>query len=121
MPTIPSGDPIALGLVTVTAAGTPESILKNFTDVDTEAERVTQKFTGKAANILVKAPATNTTAIYVGKSNMNTTTGVGVIADIAPGGSIVIGNGIGNLFSLRDFYIDAVTNGEGAYVSAIKL
>ncbi|MHA2070134.1 MAG: hypothetical protein ACXABY_37685 [Candidatus Thorarchaeota archaeon] len=110
MPNIPSGTPMTLDRVNVAASGTPVSILQNFT----------KEWKGVVSSVLIKAPAANTGVIYVGKANMVIATGVGVIADIPIGGSITIGDGNNNILSLRDIYIDAATNGDGAYVSAIR-
>ena len=122
MPSIPGGVPAALGRVSITTATTPETILKNFADVDTEAERVSSAWSSKAKSILVQALSTNTGIVYVGKTGMVVSSGVGVLAELAAGQSIVISAGDNyNLLNLADFQLDVSVSAESAYVSAIQV
>ena len=121
MPSVPGGIPIALGLVNINSAGTPESILQNFTDVDTPAKRVTATWRGKVSAVTFKSKATNTGFIFVGDATLDKGTGTGVYADIPVGGSITVqSHDSGNLFNLADFFIDADNSDDKVYVSAIK-
>lgn len=127
MPSIPGGDPMILGLTTVTASGTPVSILKNFPIVDTESERIIAGFSGKVSSILFKSPnasstLVNTGIVYIGSANMNIATGEGVIIDIGIGESFLLGsNDSLNLYSLGDLYMDADNADDGLYISAVRL
>lgn len=127
MPTVPGGNPIALGRVVVAASGTPVPILQNFSGVDTQAEITAQSLSGafKVRAVTVQADPENTEGgfLYVGKRGMVIATGVGVLAKLAPGQaqSISDPSGLpGNPFNLFDFVLDADDATDAGYVSAVR-
>lgn len=124
MATKPGGNPAALGLVTVAAAGTPVSVLQNFSGLDTDAEARVGTLMGRLAvkSIFVQAKSGNSGVVYVGTRGMDSTTGDGVIAELAAGAAITIHSSESmNLFNLLDFFIDAATNDDAAYVTAVRV
>lgn len=122
MATVPGGVPASLGKVTITTATTPESILKNFAVIDTEGERVSLAWKGKASSILIQALGTNTGLLYVGKVDMSVSGSTGILAELSAGQSISIGsNDSMNLLTLGDFELDVAVSGESAWVSYIQV
>ena len=89
---------------TVAAAGTPEQL-------------TTTKLTS-CGSVLVFAEkanmAANTGAVYLGLKGMSKTTGAGVIAKLASGGSLVIPEIEGTASDA--LWVDADTNGDGVRV-----
>lgn len=117
------GGLVSLGEVAVAAAGTPVSVLQNFTGLDTEAERITAGWTGKCASILIQAKSDNAGIVYVGnRSDFDPTTGGlnGCLAELAVGASISFGpNDTMNLLNIADFWIDALNNDDAVRVTVI--
>ena len=118
MATFPGGNPTALGKVTVDAAGTPEKLTKNFSDLDPAIAAPEAAHARLCKSIFVQALNSNTDLIVVGKRGLVRTTGVGVLAELSPGQSYSLWmNDAPNAFNIGDFRLDAVVTGEGAQVS----
>lgn len=105
-------NPAALGKIVVAAAGTPVSILSNF-----EGD---QDYYGMQANkIILQALPTNTGNVYLGYSDMDTSTGEGVLAELTPGTMWSITDpSAANVFAVGIYYLDAASDGDGAYAAA---
>lgn len=124
MATKPGGNPAALGLVTVAASGTPVSVLQNFSGLDTDAEVRSGALMGRLAakGIFVQAKSDNAGIVYLGTRGMDISTGDGVIAELAAGAAITIHSSESmNLFNLLDFFLDAATNDDAAYVTGMRV
>jgi glutamine cyclotransferase len=105
-------NPAALGKVAVAAAGTPVSILTNFSSVDGYANLQSNKIT-------IQALEGNTGKVYIGYSNMVRATGVGVLFVLNGGETWSITDpSAANVFDVNKFFLDADSNGDAAYVSA---
>ena len=113
MPSIAGGNPVSLGLVNVTATGTPELLTDNFSDmVAADAKPIL------AASVFIQAKPGNTGNLYFGDKNMVIATGVGVFAELAPGEAFSLSlEGSVNPFNIANYRIDADNNNDKAYVS----
>lgn len=107
-----TNNPVPLGKVTVSTAGTPVLAIANFSS-DSD-------FTSLYANKLeVAALPSNSGMIYVGYSGMNRSSLAGVIAMIQPGGSWIFTENAGmNVFDVSRLYLDADTDSNAALVTA---
>lgn len=103
-------NPFPLGKVTVTA-GVPKQIVENFkTDTDIVNKLV--------AKVEVCALPDNTGNVYLGYSDMNTTTLAGVIRILGAGDSWNLSSGVKlNFIDVDKLYIDADNTGAGVYSS----
>lgn len=123
MPAYPSSIPATLGKITVTAAGTPERLAKNFPDFDTAAEATANSRSGRIAarTLFVQALPTNTDNVFLGGAELNKTTGADVVAELLPGQviSITLDHGV-NGINIFHWFVDANVNGEGIYASFLQ-
>ena len=105
-------NPFAYGAVTATA-GTPVAVTDNFSsDTDVLAMPV--------AYLSIQALKDNAGNVYIGYSDMNTTTMAGVLYVIGPGESWGVGHPNVSTIRPRDIYIDVETTGEGVLVSGYQ-
>lgn len=107
----------SLGLVTVTAAGTPVRLTANR---PTPTERL------GAQSVRITPKPANAGVIYVGTSGMVVATGVGVLGAIPKPTSATTGpfdvfeikqELLPAGLNLAELYLDAASNGDGAYVA----
>lgn len=117
MPSIAGGNPVSLGLVTVTASGTPELLTDNFSDmVAVGANSIL------AASVFVQAKPDNTGLIFFGDKTMVIATGVGVFVALAPGEAFSLSlEGSVNPFNIANYRLDAATSADKAYVSYARV
>jgi hypothetical protein len=105
-------NPAALGKVAVAAAGTPVSILTNFSSNDAYTNLQSNKITIQALN-------SNSQKLYIGFSNMDPSTYEGVLVELNPGETWSITDpSAANVFDVNKYYLDADVNGEAGLVSA---
>lgn len=103
----------SLGKVAVAASGTPVRLTVN---QSTPGDRV------GCQTIIVSALAANTGAVYLGKgASFARSTGTDCMMQIAKGTIVQVGSieapaGL----NAADYYLDADTNGDSAYVSVIE-
>lgn len=103
-------NPVPLGLITVTAAGTPVPLIQNFTT--DYASLVSNK-------IEIQASPSNTGLIYIGYAGMVKATGVKVLRVLNSGETWSITDpSAADVFDVYKFYIDSDVNSEGVYASA---
>lgn len=129
MPSTPGTGHMALGRVAVATPATFVPILQNFVDVDTIAEVLTTRLTGRyaAKNITIQADPTNaalaaTTASYIYVRKRGIAGADGILYVLAPGQYASFTETFGaNLFNLLDYELDSVDATAGAYVSAIQV
>lgn len=113
MPSIAAGNPISLGLVNVTASGTPELLTDNFSDMV-----ATGAWPLMAASVFIQAKPSNTGNLFFGDKTMVIATGVGVFVELAPGEAFSLSlEGSVNPFNVANYRIDADNNDDKAYVS----
>jgi hypothetical protein len=87
------------GAKTVTTAGTAEALASS----------------GLYASVAIKAKNGNTGQVYVGGSDVASSTNGG----LSPGDRLVIAPSRGHIVDLSDTYIDVDTNGEGVDIYAL--
>lgn len=105
-------NPFSYGKIT-TNIGTKRALTYNFA-ADSVVVAAPMSF------ISIKALPANTGDVYVGYSDMNTTTLVGVLYIIGPGESVGIGHPNISTIYPRDLYIDVSVNGEGVLASGYQ-
>ena len=107
-------NPAALGIVTVASPDTPVSLLSAVPAAQNQGfmcqaiEVEAMKDAGKTAN---------SGLVYIGASDMNKTTGAGVIKTLAVGESWSY-NAIGNQMAPDNLYLDAANADDGVQVRA---
>jgi hypothetical protein len=108
--TFPDLNPYPLGQIAPTS-GTPLSILANFADL---------AFT-RAKVVTVFGLSGNSGAVYVGRSNMNRSTLVGVLLIVSPGETktLPFSELAGNCLDLTKFFVDTDTTGDAALVDVL--
>ncbi len=111
----------SLGKITVAAAGTRVRATNNLVDPTLALTVSTIRF---------QALHGNGSRVYVGRSDMNLTTGVGVFGVIAAPVSATQGPfpvlefsvpSIAAALNAADFWLDVVTNGEGVFVTVLGI
>lgn len=113
MPSIAGGNPVSLGLVTVTASGSVELLTDNFSDMVADGAKPIL-----AASVFIQGRPGNTGNIFFGDKTMVIATGVGVFVELAPGEAFSLSlEGSVNPFNIANYRLDAATSGDKAYVS----
>lgn len=111
----------SLGYVTVATAGTIKRLTNN---ESTPATRY------PAHSFTVEALPSNTGKLYIGLANMNTSSGVGVLAILSAPASATTGPFASYTFiapeapagvNCADIWLDVQVNGEGAVVSVTEI
>ena len=117
MATFPKGNPTALGLLNVAVPGTLVNLTANFTDLLPTPDTPGAIVERLAKSISVQADPSNTGNIFVGVAGMVRATGVGVFIELAKGQFFTFSqNDAPNAFDVGDFFIDADTAADKAYV-----
>lgn len=122
MPTpllVPYGPFWPLGLITVTAAGTPVSLSQNIGPYYTATGK--SEYAASFNQIWVFASTTNTGNIYLVSPGQPASNTGAIIWQLAPGGSVIIGADslARNMYDLNSFMIDTATNGNTAQVTGV--
>jgi len=105
-----ANNPLSLGKLTVTSAGTPISFTSGFSGV-------LDYGTIRASKLDVQALSTNQNNVYVGYSGMSTTTLSGVVAVLGAGDSWQLDlPDSGNRIDVSKFWLAADTNDDAALV-----
>ena len=105
-------NPVALGKVTVAAAGAPVPLINNFAN--------SEGYSSLRANKMeVQALPDNTGLVYLGFQGMDKSTGEKVLRVLSAGETYSITDPAANNFiDVFNFYIDTDTSGEGVYANA---
>ena len=103
-------NPVSLGIITVTKAGTPVSLVSSVSAAKDQGV-LCRAIELEAIKDVVKTA--NTGNVFVGASDMNTSTGVGVIKTLIPGEQWSVW-ATGNALAPDRLFLDAATNGDGA-------
>lgn len=103
---------VALGKKTVAVAGTPVQVYASSATLPPL----------RARTILIKCPITNAGTVWVGRfDTMVKATGVAIIGDIPPGGSLVLATGADMAFvDTEGLGLDADNNNDVAFVTVIS-
>lgn len=105
-------NPFSYGKIT-TNIGTKRALTYNFAS-DAEVVAAPMSY------LMVKALPTNTDNVFIGYSDMNTTTLAGVVAIIGPGESFAVGHPNVSTIQVRDLYLDVSVNGEGVLAAGYQ-
>lgn len=116
---------IIVGKLSVAVAGTPQKVtdFQAYKDALSEVKLSQQFLTVQA--VLFQAWKANTGVVYIGKSSLNKTTGVGMAATLAaPTTTSIPSFGASNHLApagidLSAFYLDADVSGEGPIMTLL--